>query len=68
MREMRSYPSREIIKILEMDGWYLYETEGIHRQYKHPTQTGKTTLKHPDKDIPIATLKRIEKQSGLSSD
>lgn len=26
---------------------------------------GRTTVKHPDKDIPIKTLKRIEEQSGL---
>lgn len=39
--------------------------EGSHHQYKHPTKKGRTTVKHPDKDIPIKTLKSIEEQSGL---
>jgi len=38
---------------------------GSHHQYKHPTKKQRTTLKHPDKDIPLPTLKRIEEQSGL---
>lgn len=46
-------------------GWYEVNVEGSHHQYKHPTKKGRTTVKHPDKDIPIKTLKRIEEQSGL---
>ncbi len=65
---MKSYSSREVIKRLEEDGWYFYESEGSHHQFKHPQKTGKTTVKHPQKDIPISTLKRIEKQSGVSFD
>ena len=57
--------SREIIKILEADGWCLVATIESHRQYKRPTKKSRTTVKHPDKDIPIKTLKRIERQSGL---
>lgn len=62
---MKSYSSREIIKILEEDGWYLVNTVGSHHQFKHPTKPGRVTVKHPDKDIPIGTLKSIERQSGL---
>jgi predicted RNA binding protein YcfA (HicA-like mRNA interferase family) len=62
---MRSYSSREVIKIIEADGWYLVNISGSHHQYKHPTKSGKVTIKHPDKDIPVKTLKRIEQQSGL---
>jgi predicted RNA binding protein YcfA (HicA-like mRNA interferase family) len=62
---MKSYSSRDIIKKLEESGWYLYEIEGSHHQYKHPLIQGKTTVKHPAKDIPIKTLKRIEKQSMI---
>ena len=65
---MRSYSSREVLKILKADGWYLDETEGSHHQFKHPTKKGKVTVKHPDKDMPIKTLKRIEQQSGLKFD
>jgi len=62
---MKSYSSSEVIKILSDDGWYEVACEGSHHQFKHPTKPGKVTVKHPQKDIPIKTLKRIEQQSGI---
>ena len=62
---MKSYSSREVIKMLKADGWYEVNVVGSHHQYKHPTKKGRTTIKHPDRDIPLPTLKRIEEQSGL---
>jgi len=62
---MKSYSSREVIRILEQDGWYEIICERSHHQFKHPTKKGKTTVKHPQKDIPIKTLKRIEQQAGI---
>ena len=63
---MRSYSSKEIIKLLEADGWRLARIDGSHHHFLHPTKKGIVTVKHPDKDIPIGTLKSIERQSGLS--
>ena len=63
---MKSYSSREVIKMLKADGWYEVNVVGSHHQYKHPTKKGRTTIKHPDRDIPLPTLKRIEEQSGLN--
>ena len=34
----------EIIKAIEADGWYLVVTRGSHRQFKHPTKPGRTTV------------------------
>jgi len=62
---MKSYSSREVIQKLKADGWYHHDTTGSHHHYKHPTKKGRTTVKHPDKDIPIKTLRSIERQSGL---
>ena len=62
---MKSYSSREVIRILEADGWEEVSCVGSHHQYKHPTKSGKTTVKHPQKDVPIKTLKRIEVQAGI---
>lgn len=62
---MKSYSSREVIRTLKADGWFLVNIEGSHHQYKHPTKKGRTTVKHPDKDIPRKTLDSIERQSGL---
>lgn len=63
---MKSYSSREVIKMLKEDGWYeLPKTGTSHLQFKHPTKKGRTTVKYPDKDIPLKTLRSIERQSGL---
>lgn len=63
---MKTFSSREIIKQLIDDGWYLVAVCGSHHQFKHPIKPGKVTVKSPCKAIPPATLKSIEKQSGLS--
>lgn len=66
--KVKTYSSREVIKMLKADGWYLVNTVGSHSQFKHPEKPGRVTVKHPDKDIPIKTLKSIERQSGLKFD
>ncbi|MEN6456755.1 MAG: type II toxin-antitoxin system HicA family toxin [Prolixibacteraceae bacterium] len=35
---------REMIKIIEDDGWYFVGEEGSHRQYKHPIKKGRVTI------------------------
>ena len=62
---MRSYSSRDVMKILLEDGWVEINCVGDHHQFKHPTKTGKVTLRHPVKDLGVRDLKSIEKQSGL---
>lgn len=62
---MTSYSSKEVIRRLLEDGWYEVNIVGSHHQFKHPTKKGRTTIKHPDKDIPLNTLRCIERQSGL---
>lgn len=57
--------SRDIIKIIEADGWYYIRASGSHHQFKHPTKLGKVTIPHPRKDLPMATVKSILKQAGL---
>lgn len=62
---MKSYSSREVLQILKADGWYEVGCVGDHHQLKHPEKSGRVTLTHPVKDIPIRTLKSIEKQAGV---
>jgi predicted RNA binding protein YcfA (HicA-like mRNA interferase family) len=57
--------SREVIGILEGNGWYEVKQVGSHKQFKHPTIAGRVTVPHPKRDIPTGTLKSIEKLSGL---
>jgi predicted RNA binding protein YcfA (HicA-like mRNA interferase family) len=57
---------RDIIKLIEADGWYQIKTEGDHRQYKHPTKRGRVTIAgHPSKEVPTGTLASILKQAQL---
>ncbi len=65
---MKSYSSREVIKMLKADGWSEINCVGDHHQFKHPTKPGKVTVPHPRKDIPPKTLQSISKQSGLKFD
>lgn len=62
---MKGYSSREIIKKLEEDGWYLNKVTGDHHNFKHPTKPGKVTVPHPNKDLSAGTLKSIAKQAGI---
>lgn len=57
--------SRDIISALQRDGWVQVARKGSHLQFKHPAKTGRVTVPHPKRDIPLGTLKSIEKQSGL---
>lgn len=62
---MKSYSSREVLKMLKDDGWYEVNCVGDHHQLKHPTKKGRVTITHPKKDIPLTTLKRIQEQAGI---
>ena len=62
---MKSYSSREVIKLLKADGWYEVNCVGDHHQFKHPSKKGRVTVTHPVKDIPIKTLNSIAKQAGI---
>ena len=57
--------SRQIIASLEADGWVEVARKGSHAQFKHPTKPGRVTVPHPKKDLPLGTLRSIEKQAGL---
>ncbi len=57
---------REIIRILEEDGWFLVGTRGSHRQYRHLVRPGRVTVAgKPSDDLAPGTLNSILKQAGL---
>jgi predicted RNA binding protein YcfA (HicA-like mRNA interferase family) len=56
----------EILVMLREDGWYLVDTRGSHRQFKHPLKPGRVTVPgKPSKDLHPATLNSILTQAGL---
>jgi predicted RNA binding protein YcfA (HicA-like mRNA interferase family) len=57
--------SRELISILQTAGWVEIAQKGSHKQFKHPTIPGRVTVPHPKKDIPLGTLRSIEKQAQM---
>jgi predicted RNA binding protein YcfA (HicA-like mRNA interferase family) len=57
--------SRLIIQILRKHGWKHLRTTGSHWHFRHPKKPGTVTVPHPEKDIPIGTLKSIERQAGI---
>jgi predicted RNA binding protein YcfA (HicA-like mRNA interferase family) len=60
---------REVIKLLETDGWCLVRTRGSHRQFKHPSKLGLVTVAgNLGIDVPIGTLRNIWKQAQLEEE
>jgi predicted RNA binding protein YcfA (HicA-like mRNA interferase family) len=57
--------SRDVIKLLEADGWKEVARKGSHAQFKHPVKKGRVTVPDPKRDVPVGTLRSIEKQSGI---
>ena len=57
---------KDVIRLLEGEGWFLVATRGSHRQYKHPVRPGRVTVAgKPSDDLAPGTLNSILKQSGL---
>ena len=51
--------------VLMQDGWYLVATKGSHRQYKHPTKSGRVTVPgKPSDNLAPGTLSSILKTIG----
>jgi predicted RNA binding protein YcfA (HicA-like mRNA interferase family) len=57
---------RDVIRILERDGWVLVTTRGSHRQYKHPAKPGRVKIAgKPSDDLPPGTLNSVLRQAQL---
>jgi len=57
---------RDVIRLIEADGWRLVTTRGSHRQFKHPYKKGRVTIAgKPDLELHPKTLKSILKQAYL---
>jgi predicted RNA binding protein YcfA (HicA-like mRNA interferase family) len=57
--------SREVIRALKDDGWFLVRTKGSHYHFAHETKPGIVTVPHPKKDLAAGLLKIIEKQAKI---
>jgi predicted RNA binding protein YcfA (HicA-like mRNA interferase family) len=57
---------KELLALLQADGWRLVRQKGSHRQYHHALKSGTVTLAGKDSvEVPPGTLNSILKQAGL---
>jgi predicted RNA binding protein YcfA (HicA-like mRNA interferase family) len=54
--------SRDVLAPLRADGWEHIAQKGSQLHLKHPVEAGRVTVPHPRRDLPIGTLKSIERQ------
>jgi len=57
---------RDVIKLLERDGWQIVRQRGSHRQFRHSRKPGLVTVAgKPNADLAPGTLNSIFKQARL---
>ena len=57
---------KELIALIESDGWVQVRQRGSHRQFYHLRKPGTVTVAgKPSVDIPPDTLNSVLKQAGL---
>lgn len=57
---------KDLIALLESDGWVLVRTKGSHRQYHHPSKPGTVTVAgKPSVEVPPGTLASALRQAGI---
>ena len=62
---MNTTKVKEVLKMLQDDGWSIAATKGSHRQLKHPVKKGRVTVAGKLSDtIDQGTLNSIFKQAG----
>lgn len=57
--------SKDLIKELTKDGWYLDRVKGSHHVYKHPHRPGHLSVPHPKKDLGVGLVVKFRKAAGL---
>jgi predicted RNA binding protein YcfA (HicA-like mRNA interferase family) len=57
---------RELIALIEANGWLQVRQKGSHRQFHHSSKSGTVTVSgKPSVDVPPGTLNSVLKQAGL---
>jgi predicted RNA binding protein YcfA (HicA-like mRNA interferase family) len=57
---------RDVVRIIESDGWRFHSQKGSHQQYKHPTKLGRVTVAgRPGEDMHPKTLADVFKQAQI---
>ena len=59
------YTAKEMIKIVEKDGWTLVRVKGSHHIFEHSKKPGTVVVPVHKGTMPIGTSNGILKQAGL---
>jgi predicted RNA binding protein YcfA (HicA-like mRNA interferase family) len=57
--------SKELVALIEQDGWNFVRQTGSHLHYKHPVKQGLVTIPRQNRDLKKGTVNSILKQAGL---
>ena len=57
--------SKDVIKLLEQNGWVLRNVKGSHHVYSHPMRPGHISVPHPKKDLGAGHVAKLLKQAEL---
>lgn len=57
--------SKQVIKLLEADGWTLRHVKGSHHIFRHSTKLGHISVPHPKMDLGVGLVHKLLKQAGL---
>jgi len=64
---VKTWKVKEMIDLIESDGWYFLRQKGSHRQYRHLIKKGIVTIPgRLSDDLLPNTSKSILNQAGLS--
>ncbi len=62
---MKKYTPKQIIRILEKEGWIEGRVRGSHHIFTKNGEPKIVVVSTSKKIVPIGTIKNIEKQSGI---
>jgi predicted RNA binding protein YcfA (HicA-like mRNA interferase family) len=57
--------SKQVIKMLEADGWELRNVKGSHHIFRHPIKPGHISVPHPKMDLGVGLVHKLLRQAGL---
>jgi predicted RNA binding protein YcfA (HicA-like mRNA interferase family) len=59
---------RDLVRLIESDGWRHVRTTGSHRHFKHSSKPNVVTVPGSGgDDVPVGTMKAILRSAGLET-
>ncbi|HET9570948.1 MAG TPA: type II toxin-antitoxin system HicA family toxin [Bacteroidales bacterium] len=66
---MKVLKVKEVIQLIESEGWYLVRQKGSHRQYRHSNKSGTVTIPgNMNDELPPGTINSVFKQADLKNE